>query len=176
MRFLKSKLGHSTWPYFGGYPNWSYKMNHTRKQAVWRCCSHYFYRLNRWKKDHNLKLSIFLELWSNLFIFLGTVSIYGHVFGLELENHGPKFHVCEHFLQCFKVFNPSTAWKQRSTIQHFYIFGKIGYFLDTNEKQTKIMDPEQVQTFPIKHRTKNMNWRCIFCVLWVQHDTFNGEK
>ena len=70
-------------------------------------------------------------------------------------NHVPKFHVSGHFSQCFKVLNPS---------KYVYNFGKIGYFLDTNEKQAKIMDPERVQNFAIKHRKKNVERRCIFCV------------
>ena len=40
-----------------------------------------FMSLTDEKEDNNLKLSKFLELWSNVFIFLGTASIYGFDFG-----------------------------------------------------------------------------------------------
>ena len=65
-----------------------------------------FMSLTDEKKNHNLTLSIFLELWSNLSTFLGTATIYGPVFGPLRVNHGPKFHVSEHFSHCFKVFHP----------------------------------------------------------------------
>ena len=43
-------------------------------------------------------------------------SIYGHVFGPELENHGPKFHVCEHFSQCFKVSRKFSRSERRKLV------------------------------------------------------------
>ena len=49
-------------------------------------------------------------------------------------------------------------------------------FFYSNEKQAKIMDPERVQTFAIKHREKNMQQRCIFCVLWANMTSLMGEN
>ena len=63
-------------------------------------------------------------------------------------NHGPK-------IMKIKVYH--------STVLHFW---ENSLFFDTNEKWAKLVDPERVQTFAIKHRTKNMHGRCVFCVLW----------
>ena len=46
----------------------------------------------------------------------------------------------------------------------FLDFWENTLFFDTNEKKAKLLDPERVQTFAIKHRTKNMHRRCIFFV------------
>ena len=48
-------------------------------------------------------------------------------------------------------------------LNNFRFLGKYLVFFYSNEKQAKIMDPERVQNFAIKHRTKNVERRCIFC-------------
>ena len=49
----------------------------------------------------------------------------------------------------------------------YVVFWENNLIFDTNEKKAKLLDPERAQTFGIKHHTKNMQRRCIFCVLWV---------
>jgi len=87
-------------------------------------------------------------------------------------NHVPNFHVSEHFSQCFKVFNPSKSWKQRCTTQHIYISGKISYFLDTNEKQTKLWTRNGSRLWHQKSHEKHA-WTLYFlrfvsltCLVW----------
>jgi len=87
-------------------------------------------------------------------------------------NHVPNFHVSEHFSQCFKVFNPSKSWKQRCTTQHIYISGKISYFLDTNEKQTKLWTRNGSRLWHQKSHKKHA-WTLYFlrfvsltCLVW----------
>ena len=51
-------------------------------------------------------------------------------------------------------------------LNNFRFLGKyLGFY--SNEKQAKIMDPERVQTFAIKHRTTNMHPCCKFFFLSV---------
>ena len=87
-------------------------------------------------------------------------------------NHVPNFHVSEHFSQCFKVFNPSKSWKQRCTTQHIYISEKISYFLDTNEKQTKLWTRNGSRLWHQKSHEKHA-WTLYFlrfvsltCLVW----------
>ena len=42
------------------------------------------------------------------------------------------------FRNVFKVLNPSKSSKQRSTTQHFYIFGKISYFWTLMRNRPKL--------------------------------------
>ena len=70
--------------------------------------NHIVFMSNRWKKDHNLELSIFLKLWSNPFILLGAASIYGNVFGHNMWTTDPTFmflSIFHHVSRCLIYLN-----------------------------------------------------------------------
>ena len=46
----------------------------------------------------------------------------------------------------------------------YVVFWGNNLIFDANEKKAKLLDPERAQTFGIKHRTKNVERGCIFCV------------